>query len=232
MSKRLKKIKVKKTKKPRQPRRAGVPRKPPVTNISVNISGGSNQPSGSYYFPNAQQQMQPAINNLFNPVLNNNLINPVPNINLESIRIPNSSQTDATPLRIGRSTQSEDIFELPNELPPGVTERRPRAAGGGRVRFNEDDLILPPSSPPPSPLYLEQQSPAIRIIRPAPRMPTTPSSAAGGGVGSRGGLTTLNQQQIHDLARSMSIPVQNAATGKARSMKELKDDIKYQRSKE
>jgi hypothetical protein len=64
MAKRIKKIKVKKPRQPRQPRKAGVPRKPPVTNISVNISGGSNQPSGSYYFPDAQQ-VQPLVNNLF-----------------------------------------------------------------------------------------------------------------------------------------------------------------------
>ena len=64
MPKQLKKIKVKKPKKPRQPRRAGVPRKPPVTNISVNISGGSGQPTGSYYFPDAQQ-VQPLVNNIF-----------------------------------------------------------------------------------------------------------------------------------------------------------------------
>jgi hypothetical protein len=65
MAKRVKKIKVKKPRQPRQPRKAGVPRKPPVTNISVNISGGSNQPSGSYYFPDAQQQVQPLVSNLF-----------------------------------------------------------------------------------------------------------------------------------------------------------------------
>lgn len=63
MPKQLKKIKVKKPKKPRQPRRAGVPRKPPVTNISVTIAGGSTQPSGSYYFPDAQQQ--PLNSNVF-----------------------------------------------------------------------------------------------------------------------------------------------------------------------
>jgi hypothetical protein len=67
MAKRVKKIKVKKPRQPRQPRKAGVPRKPPVTNISVNIGGGSNQPSGSYYFPDAQQQVQPLVNNLFTP---------------------------------------------------------------------------------------------------------------------------------------------------------------------
>jgi hypothetical protein len=66
MVKRVKKIKVKKPRQPRQ-RRQGVPRKPPVTNISVNIGGGSNQPSGSYYFPDAQQQVQPLVNNLFTP---------------------------------------------------------------------------------------------------------------------------------------------------------------------
>jgi hypothetical protein len=64
MAKRVKKIKVKKPRQPRQ-RRQGVPRKPPVTNISVNIGGGSNQPSGSYYFPDAQQQVQPLVSNLF-----------------------------------------------------------------------------------------------------------------------------------------------------------------------
>lgn len=66
MAKRVKKIKVKKPRQPRQ-RRQGVPRKPPVTNISVTIGGGSNQPSGSYYFPDAQQQVQPLVNNLFTP---------------------------------------------------------------------------------------------------------------------------------------------------------------------
>lgn len=66
MPKQLKKIKVKKPKKPRQPRRQGVPRKPPVTNISVNITGGSGQPTGSYYFPDAQQ-VQPLVNNIFTP---------------------------------------------------------------------------------------------------------------------------------------------------------------------
>ena len=67
MPKQLKKIKVKKARKPRQPRRAVVPRKPPVTNISVNISGGSSQPSGSYYFPNASQSVQPLVSNIFTP---------------------------------------------------------------------------------------------------------------------------------------------------------------------
>jgi hypothetical protein len=57
--------KVRQPRQPRQPRRQGVPRKPPVTNISVTIAGGSNQPSGSYYFPDAAQQVQPLVSNLF-----------------------------------------------------------------------------------------------------------------------------------------------------------------------
>jgi len=58
MVKRVKKIKVKKPRQPRQ-KRAVVPRKPPVTNVTVNITGGTNQPSGSYFFPDANQSVQP-----------------------------------------------------------------------------------------------------------------------------------------------------------------------------
>jgi hypothetical protein len=114
MPKQLKKIKVKKPKKPRQPRRAGVPRKPPVTNISVNISGGSNQPSGSYYFPDAQQQVQPLVSNIFTPTQPEQFR---PRVLEEPVRDVVEMATQTTAPRLVINTEPQAIA---------------RAAGGGR----------------------------------------------------------------------------------------------------
>lgn len=135
MPKQLKKIKVKKPKKPRQPRRAGVPRKPPVTNISVNISGGSGQPTGSYYFPDAQQ-VQPLVNNIFTPsqsipaaprprVLEEPALQPfdiIPAPMREVVEI--GTQTAPRPIRLVMNTGSQTQEPIPLSSSGG-------AAGGG-----------------------------------------------------------------------------------------------------
>jgi hypothetical protein len=147
MPKQLKKIKVKKPKKPRQPRRAGVPRKPPVTNISVNISGGSGQPTGSYYFPDAQQ-VQPLVNNIFTPspnvpaaprprVLEEPALQPfdiIPAPMREVVEV--ATQTAPRPIRLVTNTGSQTQASVPSSamplLPP--TSSSPAAAGGGARR--------------------------------------------------------------------------------------------------
>ena len=151
MPKQLKKIKVKKPKKPRQPRRAGVPRKPPVTNISVNISGGSNQPSGSYYFPDAQQQVQPLVSNIFTPsqsipaaprprVLEEPALQPfdiIPAPMREVVEVATQTAPRPPPrLRVVADVGSQTQASVPSSamslLPP--TSSSPAAAGGGARR--------------------------------------------------------------------------------------------------
>ena len=139
MPKQLKKIKVKKPKKPRQPRRAGVPRKPPVTNISVNISGGSNQPSGSYYFPDAQQ-VQPLNNNIFTPapaaprprVLEEAALQPfdiIPAPRPEVVEMATQTAPRPPPrLRIVADTGSQTQVSVPSSFMPISSAG---AAGGG-----------------------------------------------------------------------------------------------------
>lgn len=227
MPKQLKKIKVKKPRKPRQPRRQGIPKKPHVTNISVNISGGSNQPSGSYYFPNASQQVQPLVSNMFTPTM--------PSQNFE--HNDSGTQTDM-PSRVSRGMQSEPVYIMPNELNQNVTLRTRRniAAGGGSLLANPVDVpidtIPPPLLLPRTPIVHRQQetpspsTPVIRVVN--PRRIDTPAPrarAAGGGAGSRGGLTTLNKQQIHDLARSYNISTEG------RNMTTLQNMISQQRKK-
>lgn len=227
MPKQLKKIKVKKPRRPRQPRRQGVPRKPHVTNISVNISGGStNQPSGSYYFPNASQQVQPLVSNMFTPTM--------PSQNFE--HNDSGTQTDM-PSRVTRGMQSEPVIVLPSELNPNVTLRTRRniAAGGGTLLPNPVNVpldIIPPPILPRTPINRGQQetpspsTPVIRVINqrridtPAPRV-----RAAGGGAGSRGGLSTLKRQEIHDLARTYNI------TTEGRNLPDLRNMISQQRRK-
>lgn len=227
MPKQLKKIKVKKPRRPRQPRRQGIPKKPHVTNISVNISGGStNQPSGSYYFPNASQQVQPLVSNMFTPTM--------PSQNFEHNDF--GTQTDM-PSRVTRGMQSEPVIVLPSELNSNVTLRTRRniAAGGGSLLPNPDAVtldIIPPPILPRTPINRGQQetpSPSTPVIRVVPRRTDTPTPharAAGGGFGSRGGLTTLNKQQIHDLARNYNISTAG------RNLPTLRSMISLQRGKE
>lgn len=106
--------KVRQPRQPRQPRRQGVPRKPPVTNISVTIAGGSNQPSGSYYFPDAAQQVQPLVSNIFTPAPMQSFR---PRIEEPPVRdiVEMGTQTAAPKLRVvadvGLQTQG-DIVEM------------------------------------------------------------------------------------------------------------------------
>lgn len=55
MVKRVKQVKAKKIRLPRQPRhrKAALPRKPPVTNVTVHIVGSTHDLAGSHFFPNA-----------------------------------------------------------------------------------------------------------------------------------------------------------------------------------
>lgn len=220
-----KKVKVKKIRQLRVPRQA-VPRHPPITNVSIHFASG-----GSYHVPNAQtQQTVPLVNNIFNPTPHHNLEHhqQVPHNN-------SSTQTDV-PTRVTRGSQSNPVFILPNELNPNVSvrPRREIAAGGGTTLPNPDAVpldIIPPPILPRTPIIHRQQetpSPSTPEIRVVPRRTDTPTPharAAGGGAGSRGGLTTLNQQQIHDLARSYHISTEN------RSMATLRNMISQQRKK-
>jgi hypothetical protein len=195
----MKKIKVKKPKKPRQPRKAGVPRKPPVTNISVNIGSNHPNPHGSYYFPDAQHT-QPLVNNIFTPAQN----------------IPAAPNHFRPRILENAELQPFDVIPEPmNEVVHMATQtasRRPILVMNTGSQTQAPVPLLPPRS--------------------ASAGGGSGSASAGGGSGSRGGLTGLNQQQLHDLARSLNIEVQDPARARPRSMEELRSAIKTQRSKQ
>jgi len=130
MAKRVKKIKVKKPRQPRQPRKAGVPRKPPVTNISVNIGGGSNQPSGSYYFPDAQQQVQPLVSNLFTQAPMQTFRPPVRDV------VEMATQT-AAPRKVEMTTQTA----APRKFGMATQTAAPRKFGMATQTFIEEPPI-------------------------------------------------------------------------------------------
>ena len=199
MPKQLKKIKVKKPKKPRQPRRQGVPRKPPVTNISVTIGGGSNQPSGSYYFPNATQSVQPLVSNIFTPaqpeqprprVLEEPALQPFDIIPPPMREVVEVGTQTAPRLRVIRNVETQTQSSVPStpmSLSPLLAGG---AAGGGGLRG---------------------------------RPVGTGTSAFS--VFDQGRTRNMNANEVREFGRGFGVPVTNIATGKKFTIPELKEEI-------
>lgn len=196
MPKQLKKIKVKKARKPRQPRRQGVPRKPPVTNISVSIGGGSNQPSGSYYFPNASQSVQPLVSNIFTPAQPEQ---PRPRVLEEPIDfIP-------PPMR--------EVVEMGTQTAPRLRVIR-------NVETQTESSV--PSTPPilRSPLLVGGAA-AGGGLRGRPVGTGTSVFS----VFEQGRTRNMNANEIRGLGRGIGVPDINIETGKKFTIPDLKKEI-------
>jgi hypothetical protein len=198
MPKQLKKIKVKKPKKPRQPRRQGVPRKPPVTNISVSIGGGSNQPSGSYYFPNASQSVQPLVSNIFTPaqpeqprprVLEEPALQPFDIIPPPMREVVEVGTQTAPRLRVIRNVETQTQSSVPS-TPMSLSPLLAGGAAGGGLRG---------------------------------RPIGTGTSVFS--VFDQGRTRNMNANEIRDLARGLGVPNINIATGKKFTIPDLKEEI-------
>lgn len=197
MPKQLKKIKVKKARKPRQPRRQGVPRKPPVTNISVTIGGGSNQPSGSYYFPNATQSVQPLVSNMFTPaqpeqprprVLEEPALQPFDIIPPPMREVVEVGTQTAPRLRVIRNVETQSsVPSTPMSLSPLLAGG---AAGGGGLRG---------------------------------RPVGTGTSVFS--VFDQGRTRNMNANEVRGLGRGLGVPDINIATGRKFTIPELKTEI-------
>lgn len=196
MAKPVKKIKVKKVRKPRQPRRAAVPRKPPVTNISVTIGGGSNQPSGSYYFPDAQQNL------------------PLPSRPLEQPRPRVLEEAALQPFDIIPAPRPE-VVEIATQTAPVRPRLRVVADTGSQttslIRMNTGSQTQPP-------LRVVADTGSQTQVLP-------PVAVAGGGTrrGRRPSeFTTSNKNlaQLQETADSLGIPVTDGS-GKNYTKKQL-----------
>lgn len=145
MVKRVKQVKVKKIRQPRQPRQARqrketVPKKTPVTNVSVIFTGGSNQPYGSYYFPDANQVVQPLASNVFTPAQPTRMpvYKPVEEPSLQPFDLIPEPTSEFKPLdlvTLGKKESNNSFFSSPFEAP---IEATPVSSSRGRGRPKSD----------------------------------------------------------------------------------------------
>jgi len=154
MVKRVKQIKAKKVRLPRQPRqrKAAVPRKPPITNVSVIFTGGSNQPSGSYYFPDANQVVQPLANNVFTPAQPTRMpvYKPVEEPSLQPFDLipePSKPFPNLNLVSLGKKESSNAFFSSPFEAPkeeaPMPSSQSARGRGRPKSDFSVGNKKLP-----------------------------------------------------------------------------------------
>jgi hypothetical protein len=141
MVKRVKQIKAKKVRLPRQPRqrKAAVPRKPPITNVSVIFTGGSNQPSGSYYFPDANQVVQPLASNVFTPTQPTRMpvYKPIEEPSLMPFDLIPEPSNEFKPLNLvslGKKESNNSFFSSPFEAPIDAPVEAAVSSARGRGR--------------------------------------------------------------------------------------------------
>jgi hypothetical protein len=150
MVKRVKQVKIKKVRLPRQPRqrKATVPRKPPITNVTVTFTGGYNQPSGSYYFPDANEVIQPLANNVFTPVqpTRTPIYKPPEEPSLQPFDLIPEPTNEFKPLNLvtlGNKESNNSFFSSPFEEPVRETVSSARGRGRPKSDFTVGNKKLP-----------------------------------------------------------------------------------------
>jgi len=153
MVKRVKHVKAKKVKLARQPRqrKAAVPRKSPITNVTVNFTGGTNQPSGSYYFPDANNVVQPLTTNVFTPTQPTTITayKPPEEPSLQPFDIipePSNGFPTLNLVSLGKKDVNRSFFSSPFEEPketPISSSQSVRGRGRPKSEFTTANKKLP-----------------------------------------------------------------------------------------
>jgi hypothetical protein len=154
MVKRVKQVKAKKVRLPRQPRqkKETAPRKPPITNVTVHIGSGYNQPSGSYYFPDANHVVQPLTSNVFTPIQPTRMpvYKPVEEPSLQPFDVIPEPSKPFKPLdlvTLGKKESNNSFFsspfEAPIEAPIEAVVSSARGRGRPKSEFSTTNKKLP-----------------------------------------------------------------------------------------